>query len=144
MTSVAPTQDRIAERCVPGLNVGRLHGLAPQVSGPHCWWSAQFAPFRATSALLQALAGRDATSCVGWSYLEVVKACIQVTAGAPEALRNIAKLGFDPSHFSGVITSGEVAHRQLEQRPTAFWQQLGQRWACCCSRINVVILVASY
>ncbi|GAB4815008.1 hypothetical protein N2152v2_002054 [Parachlorella kessleri] len=46
---------------------------------------------------------------------------------APEALRNIAKLGFDASHFAGVVTSGEVAHRQLEQRPTAFWQQLGRR-----------------
>ncbi len=66
---------------------------------------------------------------VGWLCPETLTDHSQVIAGAPEALRNIAKLGFDASHFAGVVTSGEVAHRQLEQRPTAFWQQLGRRWA---------------
>lgn len=43
------------------------------------------------------------------------------------ALDKIAKLGFDRDWFVGVVTSGEVAHQHLEDRPTAFWQNLGSR-----------------
>ena len=82
-------------------------------------------------------------SAEDWSRFELLNTAVGVTAGAPEALRNIAKLGFDASHFAGVITSGEVAHRQLEQRPTAFWQQLGRRWANYCQQRGAVIFVAS-
>jgi hypothetical protein len=37
-------------------------------------------------------------------------------------------MGFDPTCFAGVITSGEVTHRHLSARPDAWWQGLGR---CC-------------
>lgn len=43
------------------------------------------------------------------------------------ALGNLARLGFDPACFHGVVTSGEVAHAHLTQRPDAWWQGLGTR-----------------
>lgn len=34
---------------------------------------------------------------------------------------------FNPNHFCGVVTSGEVTHRHLTQRPDAWWAGLGRR-----------------
>lgn len=36
-------------------------------------------------------------------------------------------MGFDPACFAGVVTSGEVTHRHLSQRPDAWWAALGRR-----------------
>ena len=36
-------------------------------------------------------------------------------------------MGFDVSAFCGVVTSGEVTHRHLSERPDAWWQGLGRR-----------------
>lgn len=44
-----------------------------------------------------------------------------------QALSNIARLGFSPSCFAGVVTSGEVTHAHLHGRPSPFWEQLGHR-----------------
>ena len=49
------------------------------------------------------------------------------TAGAAGALTNLAAMGFDTSCFAGVVTSGEVTHRHLSQRPDAWWAGLGRR-----------------
>ncbi|PRW61092.1 Haloacid dehalogenase-like hydrolase superfamily isoform 1 [Chlorella sorokiniana] len=43
------------------------------------------------------------------------------------ALRNLERMGFDVSAFCGVVTSGEVTHRHLSERPDAWWQGLGRR-----------------
>lgn len=36
-------------------------------------------------------------------------------------------MGFDTSAFCGVVTSGEVTHRHIADRPDAWWQGLGHR-----------------
>ena len=36
-------------------------------------------------------------------------------------------MGFDAADFAGVVTSGEVTHRHLAERPGPFWQCLGRR-----------------
>ena len=36
-------------------------------------------------------------------------------------------MGFPAEAFAGVMTSGEVAHVYLHDRPTQFWQDLGRR-----------------
>lgn len=46
---------------------------------------------------------------------------------AAGALGNLARMGFDPAHFCGVVTSGEVTHRHLAARPDAWWRALGRR-----------------
>ncbi|EFN54474.1 hypothetical protein CHLNCDRAFT_11074, partial [Chlorella variabilis] len=43
------------------------------------------------------------------------------------ALKNLERMGFDPACFAGVVTSGEVTHRHLSQRPDAWWAALGRR-----------------
>lgn len=43
------------------------------------------------------------------------------------ALANLQRLGFDPAWFEGAVTSGEVTHRHLADRPDAFFQALGTR-----------------
>jgi hypothetical protein len=48
-------------------------------------------------------------------------------AGAAGALKNLQRMGFDPACFCGVVTSGEVTHRQLVSRPDAWWGGLGRR-----------------
>ena len=48
-------------------------------------------------------------------------------AGANLTLPKLEKLGFDPSWFSGAVTSGDITHQNLEQRPDSWWQQLGNR-----------------
>jgi len=47
--------------------------------------------------------------------------------GADGAIEKLAGMGFDPSHFAGAVTSGEVTHEHLSTRPTPLWQQLGSR-----------------
>lgn len=44
---------------------------------------------------------------------------------ASGALGNLAKMGFPPAAFAGVVTSGEVTHTHLSARPDAWWQGLG-------------------
>ncbi|KAJ7543518.1 hypothetical protein O6H91_09G041500 [Diphasiastrum complanatum] len=39
----------------------------------------------------------------------------------------LASLGFDPSIFSGILTSGELTHRYLESRQDPWFSALGQR-----------------
>lgn len=39
----------------------------------------------------------------------------------------LAALGFDPDWFAGAVTSGEVAHTRLSERPTLWWRSLGSR-----------------
>ena len=36
-------------------------------------------------------------------------------------------MGFNAQDFVGVVTSGEVTHQHLLERPTPSWQQLGHR-----------------
>ena len=48
-------------------------------------------------------------------------------AGSAGALRNLERMGFDTSAFCGVVTSGEVTHRHIADRPDAWWQGLGHR-----------------
>jgi hypothetical protein len=36
-------------------------------------------------------------------------------------------MGFPTEAFAGVMTSGEVAHVYLRDRPTPWWQALGRR-----------------
>ncbi|KAI8477095.1 MAG: HAD-like domain-containing protein [Monoraphidium minutum] len=39
----------------------------------------------------------------------------------------LEKMGFDGSWFAGAVTSGEMAHRFLAERPDAWWRRLGGR-----------------
>lgn len=43
------------------------------------------------------------------------------------ALKNLEKKGFDIGCFDGVVTSGEVTHQRLKERPDGFWKS---RKAC--------------
>ncbi|KAL4425898.1 hypothetical protein ABPG75_009914 [Micractinium tetrahymenae] len=44
------------------------------------------------------------------------------------ALGNLERMGFPPSCFAAAITSGEVTHRHLAERPDTWWAgQLGRR-----------------
>ncbi|PSC69035.1 Haloacid dehalogenase-like hydrolase superfamily isoform 1 [Micractinium conductrix] len=44
------------------------------------------------------------------------------------ALGNLARMGFPAEAFAGVVTSGEVTHRHLRDRPGPWWQQaVGRR-----------------
>ncbi|KAF5836768.1 HAD-like domain-containing protein [Dunaliella salina] len=36
-------------------------------------------------------------------------------------------MGFTSSHFTGAVTSGELAHRELQSRPDQWWAGLGHR-----------------
>ena len=36
-------------------------------------------------------------------------------------------MGFDQDAFAGAVTSGEVAHRSLENRQGDFWKNLGTK-----------------
>ena len=36
-------------------------------------------------------------------------------------------MGFSQDAFAGAVTSGEVAHRSLEDRQGDFWKQLGKK-----------------
>ncbi|KAG2491061.1 hypothetical protein HYH03_010507 [Edaphochlamys debaryana] len=42
-------------------------------------------------------------------------------------LDKLEKMGFRRSAFAGVVTSGEMAHSCVTQRPDAWWQGLGRR-----------------
>ena len=43
------------------------------------------------------------------------------------ALAKLGALGFDSAWFVGAVTSGEVAHTRLRDRPGPFWRGLGSR-----------------
>lgn len=42
-------------------------------------------------------------------------------------LAKLQKLGFDAKWFVGAVTSGDMTHLHLEQRPSPWWQALGNR-----------------
>ena len=48
-------------------------------------------------------------------------------SGSHNALQRIQQLGYDSTWFQGAITSGEVTHVQLADRPTARLKQLGRK-----------------
>ncbi|MEW5299865.1 MAG: hypothetical protein WDW38_010797 [Sanguina aurantia] len=41
-------------------------------------------------------------------------------------LGKLASLGYNPSHFAGAVTSGELTHTHLRDRPSPWWQALGR------------------
>lgn len=51
----------------------------------------------------------------------------QLTSGSTNALQRIQQLGFKSDWFIGAVTSGEVTHMQLADRPTAELQSLGSK-----------------
>lgn len=50
-----------------------------------------------------------------------------LTSGSANALQRIQQLGFESKWFVGAITSGEVTHVQLTNRPTANLKELGDK-----------------
>eukprot|EP00241_Pyramimonas_parkeae_P005955 CAMPEP_0114234074 /NCGR_PEP_ID=MMETSP0058-20121206/5520_1 /TAXON_ID=36894 /ORGANISM="Pyramimonas parkeae, CCMP726" /LENGTH=384 /DNA_ID=CAMNT_0001345739 /DNA_START=85 /DNA_END=1239 /DNA_ORIENTATION=- len=42
-------------------------------------------------------------------------------------LAKLEPMGFDPSWFAGVVTSGEITYQMLSRRPDSFWEQLGRK-----------------
>ncbi|GBF92597.1 hypothetical protein Rsub_05211 [Raphidocelis subcapitata] len=42
-------------------------------------------------------------------------------------ISKLEKMGFDGGWFAGAITSGELTHRYLQQRPDDWWRALGRR-----------------
>lgn len=50
-----------------------------------------------------------------------------LTSGSQNALQRIQQLGYDANWFEGAVTSGEVTHVQLADRPTPQLQQLGRK-----------------
>eukprot|EP00967_Tisochrysis_lutea_P018365 scaffold20836_cov17-Tisochrysis_lutea.AAC.1 len=46
---------------------------------------------------------------------------------AAGTISKLAKMGFNSSHFTGAVTSGELAHRELSTRPDQWWEGLGHR-----------------
>ena len=50
-----------------------------------------------------------------------------LNSGSDNALQRIQQLGYDSAWFQGAITSGEVTHVQLADRPTRSLEQLGRK-----------------
>ena len=46
--------------------------------------------------------------------------------GAEGVWPKLTKMGFPKDAFCGAITSGELAHRFLRDRPSPAWQELGR------------------
>lgn len=52
---------------------------------------------------------------------------LDAPAGSSGALGKLAKMGFPKDAFYGAITSGEVCHQALQNRPDDFYRGLGKR-----------------
>ncbi|CAK0734875.1 hypothetical protein CVIRNUC_000496 [Coccomyxa viridis] len=59
--------------------------------------------------------------------IEAVTALADSGRSSHGALGKLEKLGFPKAAFSGAITSGEVCHQALQNRPDDFFQALGRR-----------------
>lgn len=70
-----------------------------------------------------------AVPAVRWMHEQGLKVLILSNSSkrSHNALQRIQQLGYDAAWFDGAITSGEVTHVQLTNRPTTELKQLGRR-----------------
>ena len=65
-------------------------------------------------------------ACAGNTFMQIYSNA-QLISGSTNALQRIQQLGFGSDWFTGAVTSGEVTHMQLADRPTAELQSLGSK-----------------
>ena len=61
------------------------------------------------------------------SIVRLVDELVNASAGSSGALVKLEKMGFPKDAFYGAITSGEVCHQALQNRPDEFYRGLGKR-----------------
>ena len=67
------------------------------------------------------------TSIYNTSTVRLVDELVNASAGSSGALGKLEKMGFPKDAFYGAITSGEVCHQALQNRPDEFYRGLGKR-----------------